>query len=336
MRLPENAFCPVCNRVFEEGDDIVFCPECGTPHHRDCYNAVGHCVNRGLHSSGYSYYDDMKTEDEVKEAPQEENAESLASIFENFKKENSGQNEQGSPIIFPSISELDSAYEKDEQKIDGESVSDYAYTIRTNIPRFIGIFKEFESGNKKTSWNWGAFFFGSLYLFFRKMYKQGFAFLCAFVGIVWASCFAITKLAPSYVEAIKSFADKYAQNKVTPADVEALTKISDASKVNIILYASFAIIIVLRIIIALFADKFYKTTISQFIKNVNEQLKEGASFYQAPMFPAQNTEMTQLQMKRYYLAKRGGTSIFMPLMASFAIYFLTSIAYTTLFYGFGL
>ena len=24
--------CPVCNKQFKEGDDIVVCPECGTPH----------------------------------------------------------------------------------------------------------------------------------------------------------------------------------------------------------------------------------------------------------------------------------------------------------------
>ncbi len=335
MRLPENAFCPVCNKVFEEGDDIVFCPECGTPHHRDCYKAVGHCVNRGLHASGYSYYDDMKPQ-EVNETEEEETPDSLASIFESFKKDEKEENEQSNPIFFPSIPEFDSVYDKDNEKIGGESVSDFAVTIRTNIPRFINIFKEFEYKGRKTSWNWGAFFFGSLYLFFRKMYKQGFAFLCAFVAVVWGSCFAMTKLAPNYVEAAKGFAQLYAQNKLTTQDVEALAKIPDISKVSIILYVSIAIILVIRIILALFADKFYKTTVCDFIKSVNNQLKDGASFVQTPMFSAQNSEMTQLQMKRYYLARRGGTSFFMPLMAGLAIYFLSSLALSTLFYGIGL
>ena len=332
MRLPENAFCPVCNKVFEDGDDIVFCPECGTPHHRDCYKAVGHCVNRGLHASGYSYYEDMKPV-EVKETAEEETPDSLASIFESLKKEDKEGNEPNNPIFFPSVPEFDSVYEKDDEKICGESVSDFAVTIRTNIPRFINIFKEFEYKGRKTSWNWGAFFFGSLYLFFRKMYKHGFAFLCAFVAVIWGSCFAITKLAPNYVEAAKSFAELYAQNKITQADIIALSKISDISKANIVLYISIGIVFVIRIFLALFADKFYKSTVTEFIKNVNKQLKDGASFVQTPMFNTQNSDMTQLQMKRYYLSRRGGTSIFMPVMASFAIYFLSSIAYSTLFYG---
>lgn len=29
--------CPVCDKQFKKGDDIVVCPECGAPHHRECY-----------------------------------------------------------------------------------------------------------------------------------------------------------------------------------------------------------------------------------------------------------------------------------------------------------
>ena len=35
--------CPVCEKKFENGDDIVVCPECGTPHHRECYDSLGRC-----------------------------------------------------------------------------------------------------------------------------------------------------------------------------------------------------------------------------------------------------------------------------------------------------
>ena len=52
--------CPVCNKQFKDGDDIVVCPECGTPHHRECYKLTGHCVNQGLHKSGYGFIDSEK------------------------------------------------------------------------------------------------------------------------------------------------------------------------------------------------------------------------------------------------------------------------------------
>ncbi len=335
MPLFNNSACPVCNRVFEDGDDIVYCPECGTPHHRECYNAVGHCVNRGLHSSGYSYYDDMKAKETPVSAIKEENDENdpASFFFGNSKAEQTDENPaQPLPFVIPSYSQFDSIYEKDDQKIDGESVADFAVTIRTNIPRFINLFKEFEYKGRKTSWNWGAFFFGSLYLFFRKMYRQGFAFMSAFVAIVYASSFAILKLAPKYVEAAKNFADLYAQNKITTEDIEAISKVSDLSTANTIIYIAFFAVLALRIILALFTDRFYKKTVSEFIKNVNKQLGDGASFFQPQIFTAQNNELTQLQMKRYYLARRGGTSLFLPLGASFVIYFLTMLAYQTLFF----
>ena len=327
MRLPENAFCPVCNRVFEENDDVVFCPECGTPHHRDCYKAVGHCVNRGLHASGYSYYSENKPIQEKKEEAESEDE--ISSIFDSFK---SDDKIAADSFAFPNLLSMDSVYEKDEQKIDGESVADYASAIRTNAPRFINIFKEFEYKGRKISWNWSAFFFGSLYLFYRKMYKHAIAFMAAFVGVIYASCFAITKVAPLYVEAVKKFADLYAQNKLTNEDMMKLANVSDMSKANLVLYITLGVILILRVIQALYADRFYKSTLSEIIKNVNEQLKEGASFIQSPMFPSQNSELTQKQMKQYYLARRGGTNFFMPLLAASAIYFLTSIAYSTLFF----
>lgn len=45
--------CPVCNQVFQEDDDIVVCPDCGTPHHRKCYLKNKHCANEALHQSGF-------------------------------------------------------------------------------------------------------------------------------------------------------------------------------------------------------------------------------------------------------------------------------------------
>ena len=327
MPLFENAFCPVCNRKFEEGDDVVYCPECGTPHHRECYKAVGHCVNRGLHASGYSFYDEMKATQSPAANENVMNNESAHSLFQKSDEENEAP---FNPFV-PAAIQFDAVYEKDEEKICGESVADFASAIRTNIPRFINIFKEFESGKRKTSWNWGAFFFGSLYLFFRKIYKYGVAFFCSTLAILAASFYATVKFAPNYVEAVKNFTNLYAQNKATPEDVAALSKISDMANANIIVYISIALIIILRIVLALYADKIYKATICEFIKSVNSQLKDGATFVQASIFPSQGAELDSQQMKRYYLARRGGTTIFLPIVATSVAYFMISMISYTIF-----
>ena len=55
MALYENNSCPVCGKQFQPGDDIVTCPECGTPHHRACYRELGHCAHQALHGNGYAF-----------------------------------------------------------------------------------------------------------------------------------------------------------------------------------------------------------------------------------------------------------------------------------------
>lgn len=47
--------CIVCRQKFTDKDDIVSCPECGTPYHRSCWNEKGECVNYALHESGSSW-----------------------------------------------------------------------------------------------------------------------------------------------------------------------------------------------------------------------------------------------------------------------------------------
>ncbi|MCI8385567.1 MAG: DUF2628 domain-containing protein [Acutalibacter sp.] len=44
--------CPVCGETFKEGDDIVVCPQCGAPYHRDCYTQAGQCIFDDLHQAG--------------------------------------------------------------------------------------------------------------------------------------------------------------------------------------------------------------------------------------------------------------------------------------------
>ena len=37
MFFYEGCQCPVCGKSFQESDDIVVCPQCGAPHHRECW-----------------------------------------------------------------------------------------------------------------------------------------------------------------------------------------------------------------------------------------------------------------------------------------------------------
>lgn len=63
--------CIVCGRTFKKGDDIVVCPDCGTPYHRECWNKNGKCINDSLHAVGKSWYEEKINTEKVKNQEKE-------------------------------------------------------------------------------------------------------------------------------------------------------------------------------------------------------------------------------------------------------------------------
>lgn len=60
------SLCPGCGTAFTDGDDIVVCPECGTPQHRACYEKENRCVNSDRHTEGYVWQGPAVKETAVK------------------------------------------------------------------------------------------------------------------------------------------------------------------------------------------------------------------------------------------------------------------------------
>lgn len=58
--------CIVCGKAFTEDDNIVVCPDCGTPYHSDCYKKEGKCINSELHNSHRTWQPES-----VKPSPQD-------------------------------------------------------------------------------------------------------------------------------------------------------------------------------------------------------------------------------------------------------------------------
>ena len=47
--------CPVCEQAFTDDDDIVVCPDCGTPYHRACWQKTGACMHQSEHAAGFEW-----------------------------------------------------------------------------------------------------------------------------------------------------------------------------------------------------------------------------------------------------------------------------------------
>ncbi|MEE1321896.1 MAG: RING finger protein [Acutalibacteraceae bacterium] len=76
----KNTSCPGCGRMLKENDDVVVCPECATPQHRECYEKENKCVNTHLHAEGYEWKNEGTAEKAIffkkKDAPDKKDTDS--------------------------------------------------------------------------------------------------------------------------------------------------------------------------------------------------------------------------------------------------------------------
>lgn len=87
--------CPVCGLVMKESDDVVVCPECATPHHRECWFKNGKCINADLHSESFVWTSEPARTDNT---PEERKAEE-APPAETEKKETVNGFSDGDSIV---------------------------------------------------------------------------------------------------------------------------------------------------------------------------------------------------------------------------------------------
>lgn len=74
MNRYEGSVCSACEKVFTAEDDVVVCPVCGTPHHRECWNSTGSCTNAGKHAEGYSWQPENNQAENFDDLPKADNS----------------------------------------------------------------------------------------------------------------------------------------------------------------------------------------------------------------------------------------------------------------------
>ena len=184
--------CPVCNAECKFDDDIVVCPECGTPYHRTCYDSVGQCVNKEKHSENFFYkrpscsQNDAEVNNstpnsdssEIKKCPRcfEEIPEN-SSVCNNCGYQFSSDNKTGTILFngFPLMPPFDPLFGMDkDETINDLKVSELAQFIRGNLLYYIPVFKSIAEKNK-SRFNFSAFLFSGAWFLYRKLYKIGIA-----------------------------------------------------------------------------------------------------------------------------------------------------------------
>lgn len=155
--------CPVCEKEFTNSDDIVVCPLCGTPHHRDCYKKNGECGNYDKHNQGFRW------------TPSKENrllTEDTAPLPPLDNATDNNQQNAPQPNAFFDANPLSQFPQEMEEGVSTAEVADF---VQIHAIKYLRNFFYIKS-NKKT-FSWAAFFFTPYWFFYRKMYKLGAFFM---------------------------------------------------------------------------------------------------------------------------------------------------------------
>ncbi len=176
----EGEKCSVCGAYLFNEDDVVFCPTCGAPHHRDCYNSVGHCALEELHGTSKQY---RRVE---KEVPSVAEAAPSRSHNDNVKcgmcGEEYDRNADMCPqCSTPNVTKMGGKYvhfdflggiPADMDLGQGVTANEAKRFVLSNTHRYIPKFAAMRGG-KRVSWNWLSFLFPCGWFLSRKMYALG-------------------------------------------------------------------------------------------------------------------------------------------------------------------
>lgn len=187
--------CIVCDKTFTKDDEIVVCPDCGTPYHRECYLIEGKCINTVLHEKNQSWNSVNKVETEdVSEGIKCSKCGEINPSTGLFclkcgtplvKSEQSNPYTQGNPFQQgnqPPFNNMGMNFSgnierfTDDSEIDGIKLKEYNQYLSKSQYFFIPQFIKFSKLNKKFAINIPAMFFPEFYFFYRKMNVYGILF----------------------------------------------------------------------------------------------------------------------------------------------------------------
>ena len=280
--------CPVCEQAFTDTDDIVVCPDCGTPYHRDCWKKVGACMHRSEHAAGFEWQPEIGPE-AVKAAHEatcpncgtrntpgatrcshcgcplprsDADSADVAKPEEQvpiYARDPSAVNNRsaapGPHIETYSADREGGIYRREigpEDTIDGIKAKDWAAYVGRSPMYYLMQFFRMSITNRKAAVCLSAFLFGPAYLFYRKMWKEG--LLTAILTIVLSI--------PTFIEIISVF---------NPSLLGAMPLGWLPAAANICAVASWA----LNIILGLFAVSWYRREAKKNIDRIYADYPDG-------------------------------------------------------------
>ena len=269
--------CPVCQVGFTQEDEIVVCPHCGAPHHRNCYKETGHCHFESEHESGFEWRSEKECANKKKclncGAMNGEDVSSCINCgksLEEEKFEDGGEEEEpqrdwlGDGRGFTGVYSIGASASAhlDSEKIDGVPVGDIRKFVGRAGEYYVPIFYTLKKLGRSMSLNFMAMIFHGMWFCSRKMYGRG-----LFMIVLMLVAYAVR-----------------AMTMVAVPELAETTLFSDpslfTSKVSLMTLYVIANVVQYGVIIVsgLFGNKMYMETSIKRVKRINAKSQNADQF----------------------------------------------------------
>ncbi|MBR1483452.1 MAG: DUF2628 domain-containing protein [Ruminococcus sp.] len=245
--------CPVCNQQFESGEDIVVCPECGAPHHRGCYEELGHCFYQDKHSESFSFeqlfpeasrssFEDFETIlcpvcfhknpkgtltcTRCGTDLRQENVQSHQHQTQNQARSQYQQSQQSTPPFgfgatgIPNFDDPLAGVDSNEYVGDGVTAGEAAKFTGKNTGYFSLLFQRIHKTDR-SKFGFAAFIFSGIYFLYRKMYGIGILFTLLIIATNILS--TVIMMTPEWSQGVREIANlNYTEVANNPAYASSL------------------------------------------------------------------------------------------------------------------
>lgn len=221
--------CPVCKKQFEKDDDIVVCPECGTPHHRECFEQTGHCFYEDRHKDEtFTFGTDDNTQDSGNNDDgvvciycKHKNPEGskfcnncsmplspVSADRNNQSSTASSSGQQGEAPVYKTFTfDPLGGVPADEDIGEGVTAGEAAKFVKTSTPFYTRLFLQIKKFDR-SRFSLAGLLFSGCWMLYRKMYKRG-----AFVLFLMALCiFAQLYITTHYTNLINEYIETATSN----------------------------------------------------------------------------------------------------------------------------
>lgn len=207
---------------------------------------------------------------------------------------------------------------KNDDKIDGVLLSDIITVIGANFLKFISKFKKI-----KNELELERVYIRPLLSVFRKMNGPGTIFLT----LEFAARFIISMVFSKQLTAFVNGASSLIENtSISPEEyyskLNSLIQSSDVIPAYLILTA---VLVVIHLIIGVLADWLYKRKVFSVVSDVDSKVESGTTVMPFSITMQSDAELSPAEVRKLFLASKGGVSFFSPCIAFLVLNLVTDI-----------